>query len=77
MQRLFLSRRNLLSLLSKLDRVKAGDKSACTIIKADTLHPKYPSTDVITVTAIEDENYYIDRQPGIMHPADEENLHAI
>ena len=71
MQHLFLSRRNLLTLLSKLDRTAAGDRSGCTIVKQDTVHPYYPSTDVIAVTAVEDEDYYTDRRPGRVHPADE------
>lgn len=72
MQQLYLTRRNLLTLLAKLDRNKEqADSSACTIIKTDTAHPKYPSTDVICVTAVEDEVYYTDRQPGLMHPAEE------
>lgn len=68
-----LSRRNLLTLLSKLDRTKRGDVSACTIIKRDTVHPKFPCSEVITVHAVEDEDYYTDREPGRMHPEDEPN----
>ena len=41
-ERVDLSRRNLLALLSKLDRVKAGETSACTIVKHDDQHPKHP-----------------------------------
>jgi hypothetical protein len=70
MQKLYLTRRNLLSLLSKLDRVKQGEQSFCTLIKQDTAHSKYPSTDIIEVTALEDEDYYDDRKPGLVHPAD-------
>lgn len=70
MQKLFLTRHNLLTLLSKLDRKKAGKYSACTIIKQDTKHPNYPSSDIISVTALENEEYYTDRQAGEMHPAD-------
>lgn len=58
MQTLYLSRRNLQTLINKLDRVRAGGSSACTLIKQDTVHPKYPSTDAVTVIAIEDETYY-------------------
>ena len=73
MQTLYLSRRNLLTLLSKLDRnVKANSKvSFCTIIKQDTKHSVYPCTDVIQVTAVEDHDYYTDREAGAMHPDDE------
>lgn len=74
-EQVYLSRRNLLALLSKLDRVKAGGTSARTIIKTDDKHPKYPqSTPVIFVTALEDEEYYTDRRPGPMHPADEDRM---
>lgn len=71
-ERVFLSRRNLLALLSKLDRVKAGQHSACTLEKCDNVHPKYPQTmPSIVVTAVEDEDYYVDRSAGALHPADE------
>lgn len=71
MEQVFLSRRNLLTLLSKLDRQKAGDLTACTLIKGDDLHPKYPqSMKQILVTAVEDEDYYVDRPYGYVHPLD-------
>jgi hypothetical protein len=71
MEQIFLSRRNLLALLSKLDRQKAGDSTFCTIIKRDNLHPIYSQTiPEIAITAVEDEDYYIDRDPGIIHPSD-------
>lgn len=66
----YLTRRNLLTLLSKLDRVLDGEESLCTIIKADTVHPKYPCSTVTKVTAIEDHEYYTDREPGEVHPKD-------
>ena len=60
-----LSRRNLLSLLSKLDRVAVGESSACAIIKRDDLHPVYPqSMREILVQAVEDDVYYADRKAG-------------
>jgi hypothetical protein len=72
MQTVYLSRRNLLSLLSKLDRNKAvANSSFCSLVKRDTTHPVYPSTDVIQVTAVEDADYYMERQAGAVHPADE------
>lgn len=58
---LILSRRNLLTLLSKLDRVKSGEHSLCTIIK--------PCGTV--VTAVENEVEYMNRKPGVVHPLDE------
>lgn len=69
----FLSRRNLLALLEKLDAVKAGKASKRTIIKWDTTHPVYPMVQTgegvlvsVAITALEDEEYYIDRAPGEM-----------
>ena len=62
---LYLSRKNLESLLAKLDR----PGSQCTIIKSDTKHVQYPlsGADQVYVTAIEDTEYYTDRQPGVMY----------
>jgi hypothetical protein len=62
-----------LTLLNKLDRNKTDGSGAseCTIVKTDTVHSKYPCTDVIVVMALEDEEYYTDREPGKMHPKDE------
>jgi hypothetical protein len=71
-EQIYLSRRNLLTLLSRLDRVRDGETSACTIIKNDDIHAKYPQTmKSIYVTAIENEDYYNDRFPGPVHPKDE------
>ena len=71
MEQVFLSRRNLLTLLSKLDRKAKGEGTACTLIKSDVLHPKYPCSTKIVVTAVEDNDYYTDRAPGPVHPSDE------
>lgn len=78
MQQVYLTRRNLLTLLAKLDRnaeaktrkSEHGNTSACTIVKQDTVHPVYPCSDVIAVTAVEDFDYYTDRKPGRMHELD-------
>jgi hypothetical protein len=69
----FLSRRNLLTLLSKLDRNAADPgSSAATIIKHDTEHPTHPqSHKAIVVKAVEDDVYYADRVPGPVHELDE------
>lgn len=75
MSQIFLTRRNLLTLLSKLDRKKEGELTACTIIKRDNQHPKYPQTmKSISITAVEDEEYYIDRTPGLVHEKDERGV---
>ena len=65
MEKIYLSRRNLLALLGKLDRVKAGQYSTRAIIKKDTKHPKYPQTlSKVAIIALEDNDYYTDREPG-------------
>jgi len=66
MNHIYLSRRNLLTLLNKLARTG----SARTIIKNDTVHPEYPCTTVTMVTAVADEDYYDGRAAGVVHPAD-------
>jgi len=43
-EKVFLSQRNLLTLLSKLDRQVAGEVTACTITKNDNVHSIYPQT---------------------------------
>lgn len=71
-EQIYLSRKNLETLLSKLDRKKKGESTFCTIIKNDTVHPKYPqSRPEIVITAVEDEEYYCDREAGPVHPSDE------
>lgn len=71
----YLSRRNLLTLLAKLDGVKEGIPSKCTIIKRDVKHPKYPQSHaIIGVTALEDEDYYVDRGAGEVREREEKLL---
>lgn len=62
----YLSRRNLETLLNKLDANRRDPgTSQCTIIKMDMAHPVYPQSHPrISVTAVEDEAYYEDREPG-------------
>lgn len=77
MATVYLSRRNLLVLLSKLDRnLKAPGISACTIVKRDTVHQKYPCSEVTNVIAVENGEYYDDRRAGQMHPEDEDKIRA-
>jgi hypothetical protein len=74
-EKVFLSRRNLLTLLSKLDRAKMGENTNRTLIKSDMDHPTMPQTSkVIFVVAVEDEDYYKDRPPGGIHPKDDPRL---
>lgn len=65
-----LTRRNLLTLLSKLDRKAQGEHTHCTIVKTDRQHAKYPCSHITEVVAIEDEEYYTDRLPGGVHLKD-------
>lgn len=72
MAKVYLTRRNLQTLLYKLDRNKGNPgESKCTITKMDTRHKKYPCSEVVVVTAVEDEEYYTDREAGEMHPYDD------
>ena len=73
----YLSRRNLLTLLSKLDRLGEGEDTACAIIKSDNAHEKYPQTmESVMICAIEDAEYYgtSNRSIGAIHPSDESAL---
>jgi hypothetical protein len=71
MNKVYLSRKNLKALLSKLDRRAKGETTMCTIIKNDTVHPVYPQTmPKIAVIAVEDKEYYIDRPAGEVYPSD-------
>lgn len=72
----YLSRRNLLTLLSKLDRQRerrwSGAETMRTLVKRDDAHASYPqSHSMIFVIAVEDDEYYRDRKPGAVHPEDE------
>lgn len=69
--RVYLSRRNILTLLSKLDRKVAGQQTGCILIKRDNAHPLFPQTmKAIEVIAVEDEEYYMHRAPGPVFNAD-------
>ncbi len=71
-EQIFLSRRNLLTLLSKLDRAAAGEVTACTVIKhRNESDPFVQTMDSIAVTAVEDDEFYANRNAGPMHPNDE------
>ena len=64
MEQVYLSRRNLETLLAKLDAKKAGHQTAVTIVKNDTQHEEFPCSVPCWVTGVEDEEYYTDREPG-------------
>lgn len=71
----FLSRRNLLALLSKLDRQENGEGTACSIIKfQNPLDEHQQSMKEIKVTAISDSVAYGNRIAGAMHLADEQYI---
>lgn len=71
MEKIYLSRRNLLTLLSKLDRKAEGDDTHCTIVKYRNESDPYKHTvQAFTVTAVPDEEYY-NRDAGAMHPLDD------
>ena len=75
MEQVYLSRRNLLTLLSKLDRQANGGTTTCTIIKCDNTHLVYPQTmSQIKITAVEDEAYYCERIPGAVLAKDDPDV---
>lgn len=71
METIYLSERNLRTLLSKVERYKAGEETFCTLIKnANPLDPYCQTMDKIMVIGIPDEKYYTARMAGEVHPAD-------
>jgi hypothetical protein len=71
-ERIYLSRRNLMTLLSKLDRFEQGQETKCAIIKyANPLDPYCNTVDEVMVIAVPDEKFYIKREPGAIHPLDQ------
>lgn len=72
MDQIYLSRRNLMALLSKLDRKRDGQDTYCTLIKYDNdnLAGFNQSMESCRVTAVEDDIYYLDRPAGKVHPLD-------
>lgn len=69
--KIYLSERNLRTLLSKIERAKAGDTTACTLIKyANANDPFCQTIDQISVIAVPDDQYYASRSPGDVHPLD-------
>lgn len=73
---LYLSKRNLLTLLSKLERYENGEETKCAIIKhANSLDPYCMNgMDSCMVIAIPDEKYYVNRTPGAVHERDLKNV---
>ena len=74
-EKIYLSKRNLLTLLSKLEREERGEETACAIIKyANPTDPYCNTIKEITVVAVPDEKFYTNRAPGAMHHLDEANM---
>ncbi len=72
---IYLSKRNLLSLLSKVSRFESGDETKCTLIKyANPLDPycmHIAGEDRVAITAIPDNLYYANREAGPVLDVDE------
>lgn len=66
----YLSRRNLLTLISKLDRKKKGEATACTLIKVNNKPSFVQTSKEIVVVAVDDDEYYQEAPPTPVHPAD-------
>jgi hypothetical protein len=75
--KVYLSRRNLLALLSKLDRLERGEETHCAIIKYQQDGAAYRQTHkAVMVIAVDDHEFYgsQNRPAGQMHPSDESGL---
>jgi hypothetical protein len=76
--KLYLSRRNLVTLLAKLDADANNIDTACTIIKNRNpdIAAYQQTMDKIAVIAVQDEEYYTAqaRPAGEMHPREEVQL---
>ena len=77
---LYLSRRNLLALIAKLDaNVAVPGTSQCSIVKYQQPNVSVPyrqSMDTIMIIAVDDDEFYRTQQrsAGKMHPREEKNL---
>lgn len=73
--KIYLSKRNLLTLLSKLERLEQGQDTKCAIVKyANPLDPFCNTINEVMVIAVPDDKFYAARQAGEMHPLDEERI---
>lgn len=71
--KVYLSERNLRTLLSKLERERLGDPTDCALIKEQTPSPAYRQTmKRIAVIAVQDSECYgaQARSPSLVHPSD-------
>ena len=69
----YLSKRNLLTLLNKLDRFEKGEETKCAIIKYSNHLDPYSirGVDDVMIVAIPDQFYYVNRKAGPMLPEDD------
>ena len=68
----YLSERNLRTLLNKLERRKLGEATAATLIKnANPDDPYCQTMKQIAVVAVTDEDYYVTREAGPVLEVDE------
>lgn len=71
----YLSKRNLLTLLSKVERFEKGEETKCAIIKySNPLDPyclRIGQESELMIVAIPDDKYYTSRGAGEVHPDDE------
>ena len=80
MKALYLSKRNLLTLLSKLERLENGEQTACSLVKHRNPVGKYIQSDeAVLIMAVSDDEYYSDqkRSAGVVHPLDDPNKEFI
>lgn len=80
MKTLYLSKRNLLTLLSKIERFENGQETACSLVKYRNDKGPYVQTDdAVLVIAVPDKFYYEsqDRIAGDVHPLDNPNTDFI
>lgn len=72
--RIYLSKRNLLTLLSKVERFERGEETKCSLIKYKNELDPYCleiGSDSVMVIAIPDEKYYAGREAGPVHVKDD------
>jgi len=80
METLYLSRRNLLTLLSKLDRKEKGESTTCAIVKyrRHNVGQYIQSVEAVVIVAVPDEAYYAAMGgPGEIVAEDEANIRSI
>lgn len=80
MQTVYLSRRNLETLLSKLNRKANGEQTTCTIVKTQgpATEAFRQSMKAVAIVAVDNDEYYgaQQRPAGVVHDADEPNVSA-